>query len=256
MQKKLLRHELLNKLFLNPSCSKKKEFTRLRPLIFPNEDTFLAFIESTNTHEQQKLARELIERLLHDLKFFIPPSYVENVFSYEENIKPRIKTAHITRDHYVHLVYSYMQAIYTFFYIDTFRKRITEEISSIKSAYNRSNNYQIPITPYEDSIFCIKLFTICHDVGYPWEQYSFNKNHSDYDGFNWNDYLSPFLIGNNLIVDELTSRFISRMIATCHITIRKGRQTGEDIIKFLVSNSNEYNIEDASTKGNTTLGNF
>jgi hypothetical protein len=243
MKLKSLRAEFLLKLFEKPTCQKKSKLIELKPVIFPNEETFIRFLESTNTQEQQKIAKLIIERILYDIRFFIPHILISNVFSFEEAIKPIVKKSHLTRDHYVHLVFSYIQGIYLFFYLDTFRIRLLEEMASLKLRFNTETGKSLPETLYEDSVFCIKILTLAHDLGYPFEQKAFNQKSGDFKNFRWSDHLQIYANLRKTVADELTYRMLSRSVAIKYLGGRKGKRKGSDIIQYILSNIESYKLK-------------
>lgn len=235
-----IRQVLHKSLFASPTCKNKQEYRHLYSDIFPNDELFIRFLDTTNHEERVDCSKKIVHRLLYDLKLLIPPSLVDAILMLEKDIEHLTVEGHISRDHYEHLVFSYIQSIYLFFYNDVFRNEIQTGLTRLRRESSVTSIYELDVL--SDAIFLIKCFCLTHDIGYVWEEFSKNQT----VGVNWPDYIGLFENNCNHLSQELSFRLMSRVVALYYLISSKGKRKLNESLKNIKSVSKNYLVQNGN----------
>ena len=163
-------------LFESPNPPRyRREYNELREFIFPSRDLFVAFLDEENFEQQTFLAEKILLRLSYD-SFFAPPTRLMfNVLSMESLISGEKKQGFIGRDHFVHIVHSYLLGVYMFLYHQIFNENMMVLFKKRRSIVAIKSNHLIRST-FKDFIVSLRYFVMYHDISYPIEHMLGNKN--------------------------------------------------------------------------------
>ncbi len=166
-----IRETLKNTLFVSPTPpNRRKEFLYLHDFIFPNKELFLNFLDEDNSERQVSLAKDILLSLFYDSHFAPPTRLLFNILDMDTNDLSTNFDTYIRRDHFVHLVHTYLLGIYIYFY----HQAINEHVTNIFVRKRRKKNHaSLPPIPSaeKDVMIAWRYFVLFHDLGYPLENY-------------------------------------------------------------------------------------
>lgn len=162
---------ILDALFENPRPQPDKEevlqfYRELNNRIFPCRDNFISFLQAQTIDKQYEFATKII----HSLCFYsnFPPDYyalidILHIEGYLRQTNGKTGS-YIPRDHFLHIVNTYLLGIYVFFYNAEFYNRIIQENRFEREGQTRYENTKRNCV--KDFISEWKYFCLFHDVGY------------------------------------------------------------------------------------------
>ncbi len=174
-----INNNLKKRLFESPNPPRyKREYNELKEFIFPSMDLFIAFLDEENFEQQTFLAEKILLRLSYD-SFFSPPTrLLFNVLSMETLISGEKKQGFIGRDHFVHIVHSYLLGVYMFLYHQIFNENIMSLFKKKRSIVAINSNH-LNRSTFKDFIVSLRYFVMYHDISYPIEYMLGNENIDD-----------------------------------------------------------------------------
>jgi hypothetical protein len=135
---------------------------------FPRRDLWIQFLRCNNYDEKIGFAMSIISRLSFHCSASPPQELIDNILDSETYNTGNYKGGFIAKDHYIHLIYLYLLGIYIYLKHNGLNKQINLYMNKTKK-----------ITDIQDGcsefINCWKLFVLYHDIGYPFECYSYNE---------------------------------------------------------------------------------
>lgn len=167
-----IRGTLKKALFLSPNPPKdKKEYLILSDFIFPDKDLFISFLEEDDVERQISIAKDILLCLVYDSHFAPPTRLLFNILDMDSSdLNANFFDTFYRRDHFVHLVHTYILGVYIFFYHTAINEHITHLFLLKRSKKQIINESQIA-SAKKDAFIAWRYFVLYHDLAYPIENY-------------------------------------------------------------------------------------
>ncbi len=247
--KKNIRETLKLALFISPNPPKcKKDYLYLTDFIFPNKELFISFLEEENTDRQISLAKDILLCITYDSHFAPPTRLLFNILDMDSGDLDEKLDAYIKRDHFVHLVHSYLLGIYVYFYHTPINEKITK-IFQLKRSRKKILDPSLNLSAKKDAIIAWRYFVLYHDLAYPFEYYLGINNQNDTFKDKQKRYLKAFEKISKSIGKDLVFKSLSKVIAINNLNTAHN----EELFNLLVAN---YLIEEKDGKESAIVKNI
>lgn len=203
-------------LFDSPNpCIPRQIYNEIRDELFEVENEFIIFLTEKDSQKQVNVAKKILLRMSFSLPFSLPNRFVINLLQFESSTKSS-PAGYVGQDHFVHSVYTYLLGLYVFFYHKGIHGELVDYFNHARATSAQGPTIHRKVRAEQQAImdfaYCLKLFSITHDVGYPWEiaHYSSTGKH-----------LKPFFKIDKSIEKDYALRVISNVIAFRNLLPKK-----------------------------------
>jgi hypothetical protein len=244
-----IKNTLKNKLFDSPKPIDRSIYNQIFDAIFPGKKDFIKFLEEKNYEKCIDYAKKIILRICFESQILPPTRLFSNLLDLEKHLSTKKTTNFIGRDHFVHMVHLYLLGVYIYFHHKKINSHISDYFMRIKRNISLEDSFfssGIFSTPAEDFIEAWKIFVLYHDVGYPWEAFSLSSESSKPEIANetFKPFLFPFNKLNKFIVNDISLKFLARLIAFSELWKIRTEETLERI--ELAGVSTWYKLDSSS----------
>lgn len=205
--------EHINKTFLRALFYEKKvainqsQFKALHQVIFPCADLFEKFLLSDNEEEQKEKTKQIIQNLLFQSKAYPCPEILESLIKAESDYPASNEKSFIPQDHVIHSLNVYILGIFLYFNHQLLHDRLNDFFDDI----DRYDTDSSPIAETLHFIEAWKVFSLYHDLGYPFERLISTEKTTD--------TVNPLLVYENLAsyleFDEAVRSLAVAILVTC-----------------------------------------
>ncbi|GAB6119044.1 hypothetical protein [Dysgonomonas termitidis] len=245
-QKKNIRGTLKQALFTSPNPPKgKNDFLYLHDFIFPNKELFISFLEEENTERQITLAKDILLCITYDSHFSPPTRLLFNILDMDSGDLHEKVDNYIKRDHFVHLVHSYILGVYLYFYHTPINEKVTK-LFQLKRSKKKILDSSMNISAKKDVIIAWRYFVLYHDLAYPFEYYLGIENNTDSFKDKQKKYIKAFEKISKSLGKDLVFKSLSKIIAINNLNTAHN----EESFGLLVSN---YLIEEIQEEASTEI---
>ena len=229
-----------------------RRYNALREYIFPDRSQFINFLNTDDHERKYKISRDLISLLCFRSNFPPPEHLFYNLFFLESSSRSKVKNGFVGRDHYIHIVYTYLLGIYIFFCQGDFFEQNLSYFDKIRRSFSRKENISNKDTDRRtnsgwDFISCWRSFALCHDLGYPWEILSDHldaKGHFIGDGLE-RKYLYCYRGLDNRVLKDVAMKCLARMLGVGQACRTNSDETFD--LLFFYGNKDFYRSESNDT---------
>lgn len=232
-------------LFISPNPPKyKKDYLYMVDFIFPNKELFLNFLEEDNTERQISIAKDILLCLVYDSHFAPPTRLLFNILDMDSSdLNEKIDT-YIKRDHFVHLVHSYLLGVYIYFYHSPINEKVTK-LFMLKRNKKRILDSSLNLSAKKDAIIAWRYFVLFHDLTYPFEYYLGMGIDDDDFKKKQDRYLKAFRKIPKSLGKDLVFKSLSKIIAINNLNAYCNEESFDLLVRnYLVDENNdkEYSI--------------
>lgn len=141
-------------------------FRKIHHIIFPCEDCFDRFLHATTTEQMVSSAKEISSNILFSTSVSPSPAVYCGLIDAETNYPATHENEFISQDHVIHSVNVYLLGCYLFFNHPLLHDKLFDFFMRYFSQME-SNIESYAILQFIDAW---KVFSFCHDIGYPFEK--------------------------------------------------------------------------------------
>ena len=160
--------QLLNQFFIKKKVEiDNDKLLRYYDTIFPSPQLFISFLSAYSREEQTFYAKKIMQRMFfckYNSSLF---TLYKNLIDLEESNLAETKDTFFMRDHSIHSINTYLLGLYLYFSFSLFNKQINSYFSSksFHDIYSKDNE----TNAFLSFLNCWTLFSLNHDIGYPFE---------------------------------------------------------------------------------------
>lgn len=144
----------------------KNAFRDLHHVIFPCVGSFEQFLNAATTEKMVATAKEISSNILFSTSISPSPAVYSGLIDAESNYPTAQDGEFISQDHVVHSVNVYLLGVYLFFNHQLLHDRVFDFFKKDLCEFSDRIEPQV-ISQFIDAW---KIFSFCHDIGYPFEK--------------------------------------------------------------------------------------